>query len=246
MASITAATKRLPWWVGPITVTVLLTAFGIYSLYVAIFAQDPRYQDYLLSPFYSPQVSSPYAWLSPAVFVLWIPLGFRATCYYYRKAYYRAFFWDPPACQSKAQQREPRSPENYNGERALFVLNNIHRYFLYGSIFVVAFLWYEAVLSFFPGGGFGMTLGSIVLVVNIVLLSLYTFSCHSFRHLVGGNKDCYSCVAGGNARRKTFNAVSRLNIRHSLWAWTSLFAVLFADVYIRMLLAGWFTDPRIF
>ena len=246
MASIAAATKRLPWWVGPITVTVLLTAFGIYSLYVAIFAQDPDYQGYLLSPFYSPQITSPYAWLSPAVFVLWIPLGFRATCYYYRKAYYRAFFWDPPACQSKAQQREPRSPENYNGERALFVLNNIHRYFLYGSIFVVAFLWYEAVLSFFPGGSFGMTLGSLVLVVNIVLLSLYTFSCHSFRHLVGGNKDCYSCVAGGNVRRKTFNAVSVLNMRHSLWAWTSLFAVLFADVYIRMLLAGWFTDPRIF
>ena len=246
MASIAAATKRLPWWVGPITVTVVLTAFGIYSFYVAVFAQNPDYQGYLLSPFFSPEVGSPYAWLSPAVFVLWIPLGFRATCYYYRKAYYRAFFWDPPACQSKAQQMEPRSPENYNGERALFVLNNIHRYFLYGSIFVVAFLAYEAVISFFPGGGFGMTIGSLVLVANVVLLSLYTFSCHSFRHLVGGNKDCYSCVAGGNARRKTFNAVSVLNGRHSLWAWLSLFMVLFADVYIRMLLAGWFQDPRIF
>lgn len=246
MASIAAATKRLPWWVGPITVTVLLTAFGIYSFVVAIFIQNPQYEGYLLSPFFSPEVGTPYAWLSPAVFVLWIPLGFRATCYYYRKAYYRAFFWDPPACQSKAQQMEPRSPENYNGERAVFVLNNLHRYFLYGSIFVVAFLAYEAVLAFFPGGGFGMTIGTLVLVTNVVLLSLYTFSCHSFRHLVGGNKDCYSCVAGGNARRKAFNAVSVLNGRHSLWAWLSLFMVLFADIYIRMLLAGWFTDPRIF
>ncbi len=246
MASIAAATKRLPWWVGPITVTVVLTAFGIYSFYVAVFAQNPDYQGYLLSPFFSPEVGSPYAWLSPAVFVLWIPLGFRATCYYYRKAYYRAFFWDPPACQSKAQQREPRSPENYNGERALFVLNNIHRYFLYGSIFVVAFLAYEAVISFFPDGGFGMTVGSLILVANVVLLSLYTFSCHSFRHLVGGNKDCYSCVSGGDARRKTYNVVSKLNLRHSTWAWLSLFMVLFADVYIRMLLAGWFQDPTIF
>ena len=164
----------MPWWVGPITVTVVLTAFGIYSLIVALFFQNSQYEDYLLSPFYSPQVGTPLAWLSPAVFVLWIPLGFRATCYYYRKAYYRAFFWDPPACQSKAQQREPRSPENYNGERALFVLNNIHRYFLYGSIFVVAFLAYEAVLSFSPGGSFGMTIGSLVLVTNVVLL----FSLH--------------------------------------------------------------------
>jgi hypothetical protein len=215
-------------------------------MYIALFAQQTGYQN-LLSPFYSPEVGTPFGWLSPAVFVLWIPLGFRATCYYYRKAYYRAFFWDPPACQSKAQQLEPRSPENYNGERALFVLNNIHRYFLYGSVIVVAFLWYEAVIAFFPEGGFGITLGSLILLTNIVLLSLYTFSCHSFRHLVGGNKDCYSCGSGGNFRRKVYGGVSRLNEsgRHALWAWLSLFSVLFADVYIRMLLAGWFTDPRI-
>ncbi len=38
--------------------------------------------------------------------VLWIPLGFRATCYYYRKAYYRAFFFDPPACRTEVQQKD--------------------------------------------------------------------------------------------------------------------------------------------
>lgn len=244
MASLVAATKRLPWWVGPVTVTVVLTLFGAYSLIVALFLQESQFQDYLLSPFYSPRVGTPFAWLSPAVFVLWIPLGFRATCYYYRKAYYRAFFWDPPACQSKAQEREWRG-HDYNGERALFVLNNIHRYFLYGSIIVVAFLWYEAVVSFFPGGGLGMTAGSLILLVNVVLLSLYTFSCHSFRHLVGGNQDCFTCVRGGNFRRNAHKQVSILNARHALWAWLSLFSVLIADVYIRMLLAGWITDPTI-
>ena len=247
LASIAAATKRLPWWVGPITVTVVLTAFGAYSLYVAIFAQFSG-ADGILSPFYSPRVSSPFDWLSPAVFVLWIPLGFRATCYYYRKAYYRAFFWDPPACSSKAQQREPRSPENYRGERALFVWNNIHRYFLYGSIIVVAFLWYENILTFFPDGSFGVTVGTLVLLLNNVFLSLYTFSCHSFRHLVGGNKDCYTCIGGGGARRGLHNAVTRINEngRHALWAWISLFTVLFADVYIRLLLAGVIENYRIF
>jgi uncharacterized membrane protein (DUF485 family) len=243
LASITAATRKLPWWVGPITVTVVLIAFGIYSLYIALFARETGYQ-YLLSPFYSPEVGTPYAWLSPAVFVLWIPLGFRATCYYYRKAYYRAFFWDPPACSSKAQEREPRG-ESYRGERAVFVLNNAHRYFLYGSIVVIAFLWYEAAVAFFPGGAFGITVGSLVLLTNIVLLSLYTFSCHSFRHLVGGNQDCYSCVKGGEFRRNVYNKVSIINGRHALWAWLSLFSVALADVYIRMLLAGWITDLRI-
>jgi len=185
--------------------------------------------------------------------VLWIPLGFRATCYYYRKAYYRSFFWDPPNCSETAQKHEPR--KEYNGERALFVLNNIHRYFLYASIIVVAFLWYEAALAFFPGGSFGITVGTLVLLVNIVLVSAYTFSCHSFRHLVGGNKDCNSCVngrpssTGGGVlkrfRRKTYNGVSRINQTHANWAWYSLFSLLIADIYIRLLQAGVITDLQI-
>lgn len=247
MASIAAAKNRLPWWVGPITVTVVLTGFAIYSLVVVFLLPLGAYprgeSTYLLTPFYSPQVGSPVGWLSPAIFVLWIPLGFRVTCYYYRKAYYRAFFWDPPACQSGAQQREPRN--SYRGERALFVFNNIHRYFLYGSIMVAAFLWYEAAISFFPGGSFGVTVGSIIFLVNIVLVSAYTFSCHSFRHLVGGKKDCYSCIRGGNFRRQLHNKVSILNGQHALWAWLSLFSLLITDVYIRLLLAGVVTDIRL-
>ena len=35
---------------------------------------------------------------APAILVLWIQVLFRATCYYFRGAYYKAFFLDPPAC----------------------------------------------------------------------------------------------------------------------------------------------------
>ncbi|MDP8972541.1 MAG: hypothetical protein M3N45_05050 [Actinomycetota bacterium] len=107
-----------------------------------------------------------------------------------------------PNCSSEAQQREPRSAENYDGERALWVFNNVHRYFLYGSIIVVAFLWLEAIRAFFPDG-LGITVGSLLLLLNVVLLSGYTFGCHSLRHLVGGRVDCYSCVRGATcvARR---------------------------------------------
>ncbi|MDQ3924234.1 MAG: succinate dehydrogenase [Actinomycetota bacterium] len=237
-----AFTARFPWWAGSVTTVAILGAFTVYVLLVVFLQPEPAdYGGYLLSPLYSPPVPSVVEWLSPAIFILWIPLGFRATCYYYRKAYYRAFFWDPPNCSSKAQQREPRSPENYRGERALFVLNNVHRYFLYGSIIVVAFLVYEAVDAFFPNGfpgGFGITLGSLLFLLNIILLSGYTFGCHSMRHLAGGRADCYSCVRGGNLRRKTFNWVSVLNGRHMFWAWTSLFSVWAADVYVRLLIAG--------
>ena len=117
--------------------------------------------------------------ITAPMFVLWIPLGFRATCYYYRKAYYRAFFWDPPACLASAQEKEPRKAENYRGERAVFVINNVHRYFLYASLVVVAFLWYDTVLTFFPEGSFAIRVGSLIWLVNVVLISAYTFSCHS-------------------------------------------------------------------
>ena len=249
MASITAAIKRpiqrLPWWVGPITVTTILTGFGIYVMVMILFFERGEYANYL-SPFYSPPVPSPLPdWLSPAIFVLWIPLGFRATCYYYRKAYYRAFFWDPPACSSKAQQREPRSAENYRGERNLFVWNNVHRYFLYGSFVVLAFLTLDTVRAFLPDGSFGITVGSLIFLVNVTLLWMYSLSCHSLRHLIGGRVDCYSCVSGGEARLKTYSWLSVLNRQHGLWAWLSLFSVLLADIYVRLLLGDAITDLRI-
>src|SRR5687767_10014454 len=207
----TEAKRHDAWWVEPLIVVVVLTSFGIYSTWAAL--QNANYYAApYLSPFYSPCLATSCAhvtlpligswWsFSPAILILWIPLGFRATCYYYRKAYYRAFFWDPPACLARVQEKEPRAPENYRGERAFFVLNNVHRYFLYASFVVVAFLWYDTVLTFFPEGSFAVRVGSLLWLVNVVLISAYTFSCHSFRHLVGGNKDCYTCVRGGKIGR---------------------------------------------
>jgi hypothetical protein len=239
LSSIAAAWRKLPWWVEPVTIVVALSAFGLYSLTIVILLPG-EYEEYL-SPFYSPPVPRPEwlpAFITAPMFVLWIPLGFRATCYYYRKAYYRAFFWDPPACSGTAQRHEPRSAENYRGERALFVLNNAHRYFLYASLVVVAFLWYDAVLTFFPDGSFGIKVGSIIWLLNVTLLTLYTVSCHSMRHLIGGNKDCYTCIRGGSAGRKAYNGISKLNLRHPLWAWLSMGSLLLADIYMRLIAAG--------
>jgi hypothetical protein len=242
LSAISAAWRRLPWWVEPVAIVGALTAFGLYSLTIVVLFPG-TYQEYV-SPFYSPEVGRP-AWLpwfiTAPVLILWIPLGFRATCYYYRKAYYRAFLWDPPACQAQAQRFDrpwTKDDEGYRGERALFVLNNVHRYFLYATIMVVAFLWYEAFLTVFTPDGFQISVASLLWFLNIVLVSLYTFSCHSFRHLVGGNKDCYTCVRGGNARRKLYNGVSRINLKHPQWAWYSLVSLLLTDIYLRLMQAG--------
>src|SRR5947209_11741704 len=117
------------WWVYPVTVAIGFTLFIIYSAWSV--ATGKLNQDWAvgpyLSPFYSPVISPTWWPLSSAFLVAWVPLGFRATCYYYRKAYYRAYFWDPPACAIQ----EPGHPHvfsgTYAGERRFpWILNNFH------------------------------------------------------------------------------------------------------------------------
>ena len=68
----------------------------------------------------------PWWIISPAIIVLVVPLGFRLTCYYYRKAYYRSLLLSPPACAV----REPR--RRYTGEtRFPLIMQNVHRWFFY-------------------------------------------------------------------------------------------------------------------
>ena len=85
----------------------------------------------------------------------------------------------------------------------------------------------------------------MVLLVNIVLLSLYTFSCHSLRHIVGGKVDCFSCVAFGGPRHSAWKGLSFLNERHMLFAWLSLFSVGLADLYVRLVASGTIQDLRL-
>jgi hypothetical protein len=81
------------------------------------------------------------------------------------------------------------------------------------------------------------------LIANPILLGLYAFGCHSFRHLVGGRKDVLS---SSPARKTAYDCVSCLNRRHMLWAWISMFYVGFADLYVRLCDMGIWHDWRIF
>jgi hypothetical protein len=230
------------WWVEILPVFAALSAFGIYATFRAFEGKLYEWGPYL-SPFYSPLIDPEHHWwpFSPAILILAGPLGFRATCYYYRKAYYRAFFLDPPACAVSEGGRM-----TYRGETAFpFVLQNIHRYFLYLAFVFLLFLWRDAIRGFFFQEGFGIRVGSLVLLVNIVLLTLYTISCHSLRHLAGGKLDCFSCTTFGPSRHVAWGWLSALNERHMLFAWASLFSVGLTDLYIRMLSAGLLKDFRL-
>ncbi len=234
--------RRDAWWVEVLPVIVLLGGFGLYATLRAFEGKFYEWGPYL-SPFYSPLIDASHRWWkwSPAILILGGPLSFRATCYYYRKAYYRAFFADPPACSVGEPKR------SYSGETKFpFILQNLHRYALYLAIIFIAFLWKDVYDAFWWNGKFGMGVGTLVMLVNVVLLTTYTLSCHSLRHLAGGKLDCFSCTAFGKRRHSAWSFLTILNERHMLFAWMSLISVGFADFYIRMVASGTFHDVRIF
>lgn len=263
-------TSRLDrWWLQPVLVLCGLMAFIIYSTWAAFqgehyFLPGTNY----LSPMYSPllfeswKVTEPshHAWfgpwpewlpktllfipLTPALLILWMPGGFRFTCYYYRGAYYKAFWADPLNCSVGEPGFRQRK---YRGERWFpLTIQNVHRYFLYIAIAFIFFLSWDAFVSYIwpsPGGGneFGIGIGSIVLTLNPMFLGAYTLGCHSLRHIIGGRKD----TLGTGAGRTAYDCVSCLNRRHMMWAWISLFWVGFTDLYVRLCSMGIWTDWRL-
>jgi len=251
-------TRTDAWWVQPLLVFLGLSAFICYATWAA-FQGEHYHSGPYLSPFYSPELfgESAHSWFgpkpgwwpgwmpfSPAFLVLWAPGGFRLTCYYYRGAYYKAFWASPPNCAVGKPHK------TYSGERSFpLILQNLHRYFLYLALVFIFFLlfdvwkalWFERADG--TGKEFGVGLGTLVLAANTTLLGGYTFGCHSFRHLIGGVLDRLS---SSPVRFRAYKCVGCLNRRHMLWAWMSLFMVGFSDVYVRLCSMGVWSDYRIF
>lgn len=250
--------RRDAWWVQPVVVFVVLTSFLVYATWAAFQNAHYEFGNYL-SPFYSPLLlgDSPHAifgpkpgwWpallpFSPALLILPFPAGFRFTCYYYRGAYYKAFWSDPPNCAVG----EPR--KGYRGENSFpLIIQNIHRYFLYAALVFLAFLAHDAwkAMWFTDAAtgeqSFGIGVGTLVLTLNVVLLGGYTLGCHSFRHLAGGGLDR---LARRPVRKAAYDCASCLNRGHMRWAWFSLFGVALSDVYVRLCSMGIIHDVRFF
>ena len=183
----------------------------------------------------------PFLPYSPGFLILIFPGAFRFTCYYYRKAYYRSFGLSPPACAVSGPGKRWRR-WLYGGETRLFLFQNLHRYTLYFALAFIFILSYDAFLSYFRDGVFGVGVGSVVLSINVVLLACYTFGCHSWRHLIGGRLDCFTCDGAVRGRHGLWQRVSWLNERHQLFAWLSLFWVAGSDVYVRLVSSGLLHD----
>jgi hypothetical protein len=237
--------RRDTWWLQPLVTFLVLLAFVVYGT-LAAFRNANYFADPYLSPFYSPCLTNHCVdhytpeflggwWsFSPAFLILIFPLGFRFTCYYYRKAYYRSFWLSPPACAV------PDGHKAYTGEsRFPLIVQNVHRYFWYIALLFALLLTYDAARAFDFGGSFGFGVGTAVLVINTALIWVYSLSCHSCRHIVGGQLKSFSKHP---MRYRYWKFVSKLNARHALYAWLSLVWIAVADAYIWLVANGTIHD----
>jgi hypothetical protein len=242
------------WWLAPLLTVLGLSVFVVYAsvrswVRTAYFVEDYHY----LTPFYSPCLSdscvpgssdfgTPIGELPMIIplgfLVLPFLLGFRLTCYYYRKAYYRSVWFSPPACAVA----EPHS--TYTGETRLpLIVQNAHRYFFYVAVVVSLINTYDAIRAFHGAdGGFGIGLGTLIMVGNVILLWAYTVSCHSCRHVTGGRLTHFSRHP---IRYRLWTGVSKLNTRHMQLAWTTLATLIVTDFYVMLVASGTISDLRL-
>jgi hypothetical protein len=254
-ASIAVRTLRTDnWRKAPIITFVLLSAWVLYATLRTVWqaAYFDR-ADHYLSPFYSPCVTASCStgshdfgtWFGHfpiiipfAIVTLPFLLGFRLTCYYYRRSYYRAFWQSPPACAVA----EPHTA--YSGETKFpLILQNLHRYFWVAAGLISLVNTWDVIQAFRPEGhSFGFGLGTIIMLANVVLLWAYTLSCHSCRHIVGGKLRNFSRHP---MRYKAWQQISKLNAKHMQLAWTTLASLMITDGYIALVASGTFSDLRI-
>lgn len=249
-AAIGARTLRTDrWWLQPVAIFAFLSAWVIYAT-VRVCLQDNYWvaKYHYLTPFYSPCLTKsctpdsalfgrpfpafpiiiPYA-----ILTLIFLLGFRMSCYYYRKAYYRSFWGSPPACAVA----EPH--KKYTGEtRFPLIIQNSHRYFFYAAALISIINTADLIDSFI----YGLGLGNIIMLINVIGLWAYTGGCHSCRSLIGGRLNHFSRHP---IRYWAWSQVTKLNGKHMQFALGTLVTLAVTDGYIALVAAGVFSDPRI-
>ena len=122
-------------------------------------------------------------------------------------------------------------------------MQNFHRYFFYAA-FIISLI--NTGTPSWPStakNGFGVGLGNLILVGNVLMLWGYTLSCHSCRHVTGGRLKHFSKHPG---RYRWWTFVSKLNTRHMQFAWITLATLAITDAYIMAVSAGWINDLRLF
>ena len=145
---------------------------------------------------------------SPALLILIFPLGFRLTCYYYRKAYYRSFWLVAAGLRRgrrprQLQRRDP-VPADPPEHPPLLLLDpadlQLHPH-------LRRHRWPSASRASASASASARWSSC----VNAVFLWLYTLSCHACRHFCGGQVKQFSKHP---VRYRLWKLVTPLNARH--------------------------------
>ena len=245
------------WWSQPLAMGIGLTAALVYTFWrLFINPQEISYEvdgSVVMSQIFSPNIlewelfglnqwDHP-SWVNAAVLVLWIPFGFRGTCYYMRRVYYRTFFASPAGCW--VDEPEINKMIGYKGEKRLFIVNNLHRYFLYAAMIIIVIKWWDVTHTMTFDGGIGVSIGTFVMGIEAFLLTMYVTSCHALRHLAGGMLDRWTTPIA-KIRGKIFERVSIANRSHGFWFWTSLTFVFLGDLWVLAVTSGKVSDMALF
>ena len=249
------------WWSQPLAMGIALTAALIYTFWrLFLYDADISYAlegSTVMSPIFSPNVlewelfglnewKHP-EWVNAAVLVLWIPFGFRGTCYYMRRVYYRTFFASPTACW--VDEPDINKAIGYKGEKRLFIFNNLHRYFLYAAMVILLIKWWDVTHTMHFDSdtvhGYGVSIGTFVMAIEAFLLTMYVTSCHALRHLAGGMLDRWT-TGISRVRGVLFGKISILNRSHGFWFWTSLIFVFLGDLWVLAVADGRLSDMVLF
>jgi hypothetical protein len=243
------------WWSQPVAMAVALTAALVYTA-LRLFYYSPS-NNYAIeysvqgntvtSPIFSPNILEWSLfdlntwqhpdWVNAAILVLWIPFGFRGTCYYMRRVYYRTFFASPTGCW--VDEPNINKMIGYKGEKRMFIINNLHRYFLYAAMIILLIKWWDVTHTMtFSGGRFGLTIGTFVMAIEAFLLTMYVTSCHALRHVAGGALDRWT-TGISRLRGRMFKRISILNRSHGFWFWTSLAFVFLGDLWVIAVSQGY-------
>ena len=251
--------RKDKWWTQPLVIGIGLNIALLYTfwrLFIYTTKETISYKlqgSVVMSPIFSPNVlewdlfglsswDHP-SWVNAAILVLWIPFGFRGTCYYMRRVYYRTFFASPVACW--VDEPDISKKIGYKGEKRLFIFNNLHRYFLYAAMIILLIKWWDVTHTMTFDDGFGVSIGTFVMGIEAFLLTMYVTSCHALRHLAGGVLDRWT-TGISKIRGKLFGKISIINRSHGFWFWTSLIFVFLGDLWVLAVCEGYFSDVALF